>query len=70
VTELKSPTDGLGGREWLYYGESGVALTISFLGGAGTVTGSKYAIEHAEHRLLVDCGLFQGFKALRERHAF
>jgi metallo-beta-lactamase family protein len=35
------------------------------LGGAGTVTGSKYALEHGGHKVLVDCGLFQGFKALR-----
>jgi metallo-beta-lactamase family protein len=40
-------------------------LTLSFLGGVGTVTGSKYLVEHEKHRILVDCGLFQGFKALR-----
>jgi metallo-beta-lactamase family protein len=40
-------------------------LTLSFLGGAGTVTGSKYLVENANHRILIDCGLFQGFKALR-----
>ena len=44
---------------------AGVSLNLSFLGGAGTVTGSKYLVEHGDHRLLVDCGLFQGFKALR-----
>ena len=38
---------------------------LSFLGGAGTVTGSKYLVEHENHKVLVDCGLFQGFKALR-----
>jgi metallo-beta-lactamase family protein len=42
-----------------------VSLNLSFLGGAGTVTGSKYLVERGDHRLLVDCGLFQGFKALR-----
>ena len=42
-----------------------LSLNLSFLGGAGTVTGSKYLIEHEKHKLLVDCGLFQGFKALR-----
>ena len=31
----------------------------------GTVTGSKFLVEDERHRLLVDCGLFQGFKALR-----
>ncbi len=40
-------------------------LNLTFLGGAGTVTGSKYLVEHEQHRILVDCGLFQGFKALR-----
>ena len=42
-----------------------MSLKLSFLGGAGTVTGSKYLIEDASHRILVDCGLFQGFKSLR-----
>lgn len=42
-----------------------MALNLSFLGGAGTVTGSKYALEHENHKILIDCGLFQGFKALR-----
>jgi metallo-beta-lactamase family protein len=42
-----------------------LSLNLSFLGGAGTVTGSKYLVEHEKHKLLVDCGLFQGFKALR-----
>ena len=45
-----------------------MSLQLSFLGGAGTVTGSKYLVENADHRLLVDCGLFQGFKALRLRN--
>jgi len=40
-------------------------VNLSFLGGAGTVTGSKYLLEHGGRRVLVDCGLFQGFKALR-----
>ncbi len=42
--------------------------TLSFWGGVGTVTGSKYLIEGARGRVLVDCGLFQGFKELRERN--
>jgi metallo-beta-lactamase family protein len=41
---------------------------LSFLGGAGTVTGSKYLLELGERRILVDCGLFQGFKQLRLRN--
>lgn len=43
-------------------------LKLTFLGGAGTVTGSKYLIETANMRLLVDCGLFQGLKNLRLRN--
>jgi len=42
-----------------------VSVELTFLGGAGTVTGSKYLLERDGYRLLVDCGLFQGFKALR-----
>ncbi|MCA1565031.1 MAG: MBL fold metallo-hydrolase [Acidobacteria bacterium] len=42
--------------------------TLSFWGGVGTVTGSKYLIEGARGRVLIDCGLFQGFKELRERN--
>ena len=45
-----------------------MTLSITFLGGTGTVTGSKYLIETGEHRILVDCGLFQGYKLLRERN--
>ncbi|HMA10906.1 MAG TPA: MBL fold metallo-hydrolase, partial [Steroidobacteraceae bacterium] len=41
-------------------------LTLRHLGGVGTVTGSKHLLEARGTRLLVDCGLFQGLKALRE----
>lgn len=40
-------------------------ITIHFLGAAGTVTGSKYLIDTGEHKILIDCGLFQGLKKLR-----
>ncbi len=40
-------------------------VEIRFLGAAGTVTGSKYLITYNDHRILVDCGLFQGLKDLR-----
>lgn len=43
-------------------------LTVQFLGGAGTVTGSKHLVRCGERRVLLDCGLFQGLKALRLRN--
>lgn len=42
--------------------------SISFYGGVGTVTGSKYLVESGGSRVLVDCGLFQGLRELRERN--
>ena len=45
-----------------------MGVHIRFLGGSGTVTGSKYLVEHEGQRLLVDCGLFQGYKQLRLRN--
>ncbi len=42
--------------------------TLTFWGGVGTVTGSKYLVESQGQRVLVDCGLFQGLKELRERN--
>jgi metallo-beta-lactamase family protein len=42
--------------------------TLSFWGAVGTVTGSKYLIEADKGRVLVDCGMFQGLKELRERN--
>ena len=41
---------------------------LSFLGGAGTVTGSKILLEAAGNKVLIDCGLFQGVKELRKRN--
>lgn len=42
--------------------------SIEFWGGVGTVTGSKYLVQSNGGRVLVDCGLFQGLKELRERN--
>lgn len=41
------------------------AVKLTFLGGAGTVTGSKILVEINGKRILIDCGLFQGLKELR-----
>jgi metallo-beta-lactamase family protein len=42
--------------------------TLQCLGGAGTVTGSKYLLTAGKRRVLLDCGLFQGLKQLRLRN--
>jgi metallo-beta-lactamase family protein len=42
--------------------------SLTFLGAARTVTGSKYLLEHSGTRVLFDCGLFQGLKELRLRN--
>ncbi|HLD94500.1 MAG TPA: MBL fold metallo-hydrolase, partial [Anaerolineales bacterium] len=39
---------------------------LTFLGGAGTVTGSSYLLEIHDAKILVDCGLFQGSRKLKE----
>ncbi len=43
-------------------------MDIGFYGATGTVTGSRYLVTHEGKRVLVDCGLFQGYKQLRERN--
>ncbi len=43
-------------------------MRITFLGGTETVTGSKYFVETQNTKILVDCGLYQGYKWLRERN--
>lgn len=43
-------------------------VKIHFLGASGTVTGSKYVIETPESNLMIDCGMFQGLKELREQN--
>jgi metallo-beta-lactamase family protein len=45
-----------------------MGVSITFLGGANTVTGSKYLVRHEGRSLMVDCGLFQGYKQLRLRN--
>lgn len=43
-------------------------MEITFLGAAGTVTGSKYLLSVGQQRILVDCGMFQGVKLWREKN--
>ncbi len=48
--------------------DSAPRASLRFLGATGTVTGSRYLIEAGERRILIDCGLFQGYKQLRLRN--
>ena len=43
-------------------------MKLSFFGATDTVTGSRFLIEHDGKRVLVDCGLFQGPRPIRERN--
>ncbi|WP_166254004.1 MBL fold metallo-hydrolase [Marinobacter salicampi] len=43
-------------------------MQLQFLGAVDTVTGSRYLISNQNHRLLVDCGMYQGLKKLRQRN--
>jgi metallo-beta-lactamase family protein len=43
-------------------------MRLDFLGATGTVTGSRYLLAAGTSRVLLDCGLFQGFKQLRLRN--
>jgi metallo-beta-lactamase family protein len=45
-----------------------VATSLTFLGAAGSVTGSKHLLQIGDHRILIDCGLFQGLSELRRRN--
>jgi metallo-beta-lactamase family protein len=47
---------------------SSADASLTFLGATGTVTGSRYLIEAQGRRILIDCGLFQGYKQLRQRN--
>ena len=43
-------------------------MKLKFLGAAGTVTGSKFYLRDDKHQIMVDAGMFQGRKALRQRN--
>jgi metallo-beta-lactamase family protein len=45
-----------------------VATSLRFLGAAGTVTGSRFMVRHGPGQTLVDCGLFQGPRSIRQRN--
>src|SRR4029453_1155925 len=47
---------------------NGTAVSLQFLGAAGGVTGSKFLFSYGDDQLLIDCGLFQGLKDLRQRN--
>ena len=43
-------------------------MKVTFLGATGTVTGSRHLVEFGSSRVLVDCGMFQGLREIRERN--
>jgi metallo-beta-lactamase family protein len=43
-------------------------MQIQFLSAADTVAGSRHLVTLGEQRILLDCGIFQGYKVLRERN--
>jgi metallo-beta-lactamase family protein len=45
-----------------------VSVRLAFLGAAGTVTGAKFLLETGAARVLLECGMFQGFRERRERN--
>jgi len=44
------------------------SITLQFLGAANTVTGSRFLLSCGQQHILIDCGMFQGYKNLRERN--
>lgn len=48
--------------------EVNTIMKLKFLGATGTVTGSKYLLQHNDQNILIDYGLFQGLKELRLRN--
>src|SRR6266849_1900758 len=62
-----APSPRYGTKGGILYNDTLMAK-LTFLGAAGTVTGSKYLVEAAGKRLLVDCGIFQGSEELQDRN--
>ena len=48
--------------------EVGSPFELTFLGANSTVTGSRHLVQAGSSRILIDCGLFQGYKTLRLRN--
>jgi metallo-beta-lactamase family protein len=63
MTSVRPASAALAGGE-----APGNRFELQFCGATGTVTGSRYRVMHGPRALLVDCGLFQGFKQLRLRN--
>lgn len=53
---------------WATVNNQGTRPVLTFLGGVGTVTGSKFLLDTGRARVLLDCGLFQGARQLRRRN--
>jgi metallo-beta-lactamase family protein len=68
ATGGQAPDSALDSRHGLERRMPAATTILTFLGAAGTVTGSKYLLQSQGLRLLVDCGLFQGYKQLRLRN--
>ena len=66
-SNVRASASDIGPVGFILRGEQRMAR-ITFLGAAETVTGSKYLLEAGKARVLIDCGLFQGLKELRERN--
>src|SRR5690554_6120432 len=43
-------------------------MQVQFIGATGTVTGSKYLVSYGRHKILIDCGMFQGLGNVRKRN--
>src|SRR5450759_116365 len=59
------PTGGIDSSHQPREGDDAMVATLRFLGGAGTVTGSKFLLEQEGRRTMVDCGLHQGERTWR-----
>lgn len=68
MTKVPYDHRGVNGQNRPETGRSQLVPILTFLGAAGTVTGSRFLVETDRARVLIDAGLFQGLKALRLRN--